>query len=120
MSFTLRKQSPLRQVKNPAKFPNFNYPSGKFNDKITSKQSLNSKGESETKYYRGDYEVSPKESNTLRNKDMQKATHKRQDYNRAQPNATTQSLYDISGVSQWGEAKLAAKELLKMTNLKNL
>jgi hypothetical protein len=111
MAFKLRNQSPLKQsTGNPFKF---DIP--KKGEKITSQQGLNSKGESETRYYRGNKEVSSEESNILRNKDAQKATHKRQDYNRAQPHATTKALMDVTGVSQWDEAGVAARDLKQMT-----
>ena len=115
MAFKLKSQSPIKQVKDKNKQPSLSYPSGKINDKVTTKQSLNKEGDSETKYYRGDFEVGADESNILRNKDKQKANQKRQDYNRDQPNSTVKSLIDPTGVSQWGEAKLAAKDLVSMT-----
>ena len=110
MAFKLKNQSPVAQSNgNPFKF---DIP--KKGEKITSRQSLNSKGEGETHYYRGNKEVSAEESNILSNKDLQKNTHKRQDYNRSRPNATTQALMDPTGISQWGEAKLGAQDLTKM------
>jgi len=115
MAFKLKSQSPIKQVKDKPKQPSPSYPSGKITDKVTTKQSLNKEGNSETKYYRGNFEIGPKESNILRNKDKQKANQKRQDYNRARPNSTVQALMDPTGVSQWGEAKLAAKDLVSMT-----
>ena len=115
MAFKLRSQSPIKQVKDKNKQPSLSYPSGKINDKVTTKQSLNKEGDSETKYYRGNFEIGAEESNILRNKDKQKANQKRQDYNRDQPNSTVKSLIDPTGVSQWGEAKLATKDLVSMT-----
>jgi len=114
MAFRLRSQSPIRQSSNNKGSLLVNYPEGKITDKVTSRQSLNSEGKSETRYYRGDYEVSAEESNILKNKDKQKATQSRQDYNRNRPNATSQSLMDPTGISQWDEAKLAANDLSSM------
>lgn len=99
MGFQLRSQSPWQDITK----------------KVTSKQSLNKEGKSETHYYRGNTEVSPDETNILKNKDSQKATQKRQDYERNQPNAGVQSLLDPTGISQWGEAKRGFVDLAKMT-----
>jgi len=84
-------------------------------EKAKSKQYLNKEGKAETKYYRGGLEVSPDETNFLKNREKQKATHKRQDNERNEPNATVQSLMDPTGISQWGGAKRAAVDLAKMT-----
>lgn len=112
--FKLRSQVTESKTSSPAPQRLVNTPVGKLTDKVTSKQSLNSEGKSETRFYRGNMEVSPDESNVLRNKEKQKATHKMQDYNRSRPNAAVQALMDPTGVSQWGEAKLAAKDLMSM------
>jgi hypothetical protein len=114
MAFKLRSQSPIKQSSNTNKPLLVNYPTGKFTDKVTSEQSLNREGKAETHYYRGGHEVSAEESNILKNKDKQKATQNRQDYNRNRPNATVQSLMDPTGVSQWDEAKLAYNDLSSM------
>ena len=110
----LRSQVTKSKVNSPAPQRLVNTQAGKLTDKVTSKQSLNKDGKSETRFYRGNMEVSPAESNVLRNKEKQKATHKMQDYNRSRPNAIVQGLMDPTGISQWGEAKLAAKDLMSM------
>lgn len=103
MGFNLRSQTPFDK-KQPS-----------ITDKVISKQSLNQNGESETRYYRGGLEVSAGESNVLKNKEKQKATQKRQDYERSQPNEAVQSLMDPTGISQWGQAKRGLVDLAKMT-----
>ena len=99
MGFNLRSQAPLQDVTK----------------KVTSRQALNKEGKSETRYYRGNVEVSPDESTVLKNKAQQKSTQNRQDYERNQPNSTTQSLMDPTGISQWGEAKRGFVDLARMT-----
>lgn len=99
MGFNLRSQTPSQDITK----------------KVTSRQTLNKDGKSETRYYRGDVEVSPDESMTLKNKAQQKSTQNRQDYERNQPNSTVQSLMDPTGVSQWGEAKRGFVDLARMT-----
>jgi hypothetical protein len=99
MGFNLRSQTPSQDITK----------------KVTSREYLNKDGKSETRYYRGNVELSPDQSTKLRNKDQQKYTQNRQDYERNQPNSTVQSLMDPTGVSQWGEAKRAFVDLRKMT-----
>ena len=98
MAFNLRSQTPTQDITK----------------KVTSKQALNKEGESETRYYRGNVEVSPDESTMLKNKTQQKSAQNRQDHDRNQPNSTVQSLMDPTGISQWGEAKRAAVDLTRM------
>ena len=112
--FKLRSQVAENKNNKPAPQMLVNSPVGKLNDKVTSKRSLNSEGKAETRFYRGNMEVSPDESNVLRNKEKQKATYKQQDYNRSRPNAVVQGLMDPTGISQWDEAKLGAKDLMSM------
>lgn len=100
MSFKLKSQSPLHQD---------------ITKKVTSRQTLDKEGKSETRYYRGNSEVSPDETNILNNKEKQKNTQNRQDYERNQPNSSVQSLFDLTGISQYGEAKRAFVDLAKMT-----
>lgn len=100
MAFKLRSQSPLKQD---------------ITEKAKPRQSLNKDGESETRYYRGNTEVSVDEASILNNKAKQKATQKRQDDERNEPNSGVQSLMDPTGISQWGEAKRAFVDLAKMT-----
>jgi len=100
MAFKLRSQSPLNQD---------------ITEKAKPRQSLNKDGESETRYYRGNTEVSVDEASMLNNKAKQKATQKRQDDERNKPNSTEQSLIDPTGISQWGQAKRGLVDLAKMT-----
>ena len=98
MGFNLRSQTPSQDITK----------------KVTSREYLNKDGKSETRYYRGNVELSPDQSTKLRNKDQQKYTQNRQDYERNQPNSTVQSLMDPTGVSQWGEAKRGFVDLARM------
>jgi len=115
MAFKLRSGSPVLQEKKPSANANAlkEFQDKKFGNNTYAQPMLGSNGKTEYNIMSGKTNITNTEKGkSFANAEKAKARQAQQDYNRSTKNPL--NVLDLTGVSNWGDAELGAKNLMSM------